>query len=1006
MFGGPAALAMVLALPAAASAAKLSLSPGVPARGAQVTIAASGFAPGSRGVARLAGARSAGFRADTRGRATIRLQLRRSARLGSHRLVVRAGRRHVSTVVTVVARRREPSRLAALTNGRRVLLTPARGRSGAPLRLRVSGHPRRALITVRLAGSALARERASARGTLALRATTPAVRAGRHQVTVRAGRGTIGLPYDVLAAPAPQPGPLTPPPVPPSGGSAVLVGAGDIAGCNNPGDEATAALLDQIPGTVFTLGDNVYPTGTLSQFNSCYATSWGRHKARTRPALGNHEYDSSGSTGHFDYFGAAAGPAGKGYYSYDVGSWHVVVLNSNCAFVGGCHAGSPQEQWLRTDLAASRADCTVAMMHHPRFSSGSTHGNNTAMAPFWQALYDAGAELMLAGHDHAYERFAPMTASGVLDSSFGLRSFLIGTGGFSHYTLGTPVTGSQARNSDTFGVVKFTLHDGAYDWQFVPEAGKTYSDAGSGTCHGRPAQTATRTFARASSAGAGSMASAGVAASASARRRPAALSVLPGVPARGSQVTVQASGFRPRSSGIARLAGARSKRFRTNARGSATIKLNLRRAIRTGTRRLSVRTGSRRVKTTLTVVARRGVPSRLAALAGGRRVLLQPTRGRPGERLSLRISGHPRRAMLDVRLGSATLARRRASSRGALTLRAAAPALPAGTQRVTVAARGGTITLPFRLLPAPAPPPPPPAPQPAPDPVVAAAGDIACSASDPAFAGGTGTSTACRQRATSDLLVNAGLSSVLALGDVQYDCARLADFQTSFDLSWGRVKSLIRPTPGNHEYIASNPDAYGNSGCTAGAQGYFSYFGAVAGDPARGYYSFDLGAWHIVSLNSNNADDSSCPIVSCAAGSEQEQWLRADLAAHPASCTLAFWHHPLFTSKTRTNAVRPLWDALYAAGADVILNGHVHNYERFAPQRPDGGTDPVGGIRQFVVGTGGKSVEDLGVPAPNSQQRGNAYGVLELTLRAGSYDWRFKPVAGSTFTDAGSTACH
>ena len=267
----------------------------------------------------------------------------------------------------------------------------------------------------------------------------------------------------------------------------MLVGAGDIAGCNNPGDETTAALLDQIPGTVFTAGDNVYPTATLDLYNACYGPSWGRHKARTRPALGNHEYESDGETGHFRYFGASAGPVGKGWYSYDLGSWHVVVLNSNCAFVGGCHAGSEQEQWLRADLAASAADCTVAIWHHPRFSSGTFHVNHPAVGPFWEALYEAGAELVLSGHEHFYERIGPMRADGVADPSFGLRSFIVGSGGFSHYGLGTLLPTSEARNADTFGVLKLTLRQDAYDWQFVPEAGKTYTDLGSGACHGRPA---------------------------------------------------------------------------------------------------------------------------------------------------------------------------------------------------------------------------------------------------------------------------------------------------------------------------------------------------------------------------------------------------------------------------------------------------------------------------------------------------------------------------------------
>ena len=267
----------------------------------------------------------------------------------------------------------------------------------------------------------------------------------------------------------------------------MLVGAGDIAGCNNPGDEATAALLDQIPGTVFTAGDNVYPTGTLDLYNSCYGPSWGRHKGRTRPALGNHEYESNGSTGHFDYFGAGAGPVGKGWYSYDLGAWHVVVLNSNCQFVGGCHAGSEQEQWLRADLAASSASCTLAIWHHPRFTSGTFHRSDPATTPFWQALYEAGAEVVVSGHEHFYERLGPMRSNGVIDASFGLRSFVVGSGGFSHYGFGTPLPASEARNADTFGVMKFTLRAGGYDWQFVPEAGKTYTDVGSAACHGRPA---------------------------------------------------------------------------------------------------------------------------------------------------------------------------------------------------------------------------------------------------------------------------------------------------------------------------------------------------------------------------------------------------------------------------------------------------------------------------------------------------------------------------------------
>ena len=270
------------------------------------------------------------------------------------------------------------------------------------------------------------------------------------------------------------------------GGDPVLVGAGDIASCSNDNDEATAALLDDIDGTVFTTGDNVYTNGTDAEFAECYDPTWGRHKARTMPSVGNHEYGTAGAAGYFNYFGAAAGTPGEGWYSYDMGAWHVVVLNSSCSQVGGCGAGSPQEQWLRADLAASAARCTVAYWHHPRFSSASVHGSNSAYEPFWQALYDHGADLVLAGHDHVYERFAPQTPSGEADDEFGIRQITVGTGGRSHYAFDAAMPNSEVRNGSTYGVLRLTLHDGAYDWQFVPVAGATFTDSGSGACHDAP----------------------------------------------------------------------------------------------------------------------------------------------------------------------------------------------------------------------------------------------------------------------------------------------------------------------------------------------------------------------------------------------------------------------------------------------------------------------------------------------------------------------------------------
>ena len=266
----------------------------------------------------------------------------------------------------------------------------------------------------------------------------------------------------------------------------ILVGAGDISICSNDNDEATAALLDEIDGTVFTLGDNVYEDGSAKQFADCYGPTWGRHKSRTRPSVGNHEYHTSGAAGYYGYFGASAGDPTKGYYSYELGSWHVIAINSNCGEVGGCEKDSTQEQWLRADLAANLSMCTLAYWHHPRFSSGSEHGNTADMQPIWQALYDHGADVVLSGHEHNYERFAKQTPGGTADPAYGIREFIVGTGGKSLYGFGAPRPNSELRNSDTYGVLKMTLHDTSYGWEFVPVAGETFTDSGSDVCHEAP----------------------------------------------------------------------------------------------------------------------------------------------------------------------------------------------------------------------------------------------------------------------------------------------------------------------------------------------------------------------------------------------------------------------------------------------------------------------------------------------------------------------------------------
>ena len=265
--------------------------------------------------------------------------------------------------------------------------------------------------------------------------------------------------------------------------SAILVGAGDIADCKDlSGAEATAKLLDKLPGTVMAVGDLAYPDGSKENF-TCYDKTWGRAKSRTRPAVGNHEFHSAGGTPYFDYFGAAAGDPKTGYYSYELGTWHIIVLNSECKDVGGCDSGSPQEKWLRADLAAHPAACTLAYWHKPLFSSGSAHGNDPTVKALFQALYEANADVVVTGHDHDYERFAPQTPEGAADPARGIREFVVGTGGKNHRPFSDPKPNSELRDATAFGVLKLTLKPGAYDWQFIPEAGKTFTDSGTGACH-------------------------------------------------------------------------------------------------------------------------------------------------------------------------------------------------------------------------------------------------------------------------------------------------------------------------------------------------------------------------------------------------------------------------------------------------------------------------------------------------------------------------------------------
>ncbi len=268
-------------------------------------------------------------------------------------------------------------------------------------------------------------------------------------------------------------------------GSVTLLAAGDIADCQISGDEQTAKLIDQLletrpDATVAALGDLVYPSGSLERYQQCYGPNWGRFLTRTRPAIGNHDVQADGGKGYYAYFGARAGKLGQGYYSYELGAWHVVVLNSNCGLLG-CGTDAAQIRWLEADLKAHPAACTLAYWHHPRYSSGP-HGSSLAVKPFFAALYAAGADVVLSGHDHLYERFAPMDADAGLDAAQGIRQFVVGTGGESHYHLRREQSGSQVRLENMDGILQLTLKSGGYDWRFVNTAGAE-KDAGSASCH-------------------------------------------------------------------------------------------------------------------------------------------------------------------------------------------------------------------------------------------------------------------------------------------------------------------------------------------------------------------------------------------------------------------------------------------------------------------------------------------------------------------------------------------
>jgi hypothetical protein len=242
-------------------------------------------------------------------------------------------------------------------------------------------------------------------------------------------------------------------------------------------------VLAMDPDAVLTLGDHQYENNAFSKYAGSYDPTWGRFKSITHPSVGNHEYLTANAAGHFQYWGAKAGDPAKGYYSFDLGAWHIISLNAECARIsGGCTATGAQGKWLKADLDAHPARCTMAYFHRPLFSSGA-HSNDPSSKPLWTILHAEGADVILSGHDHNYERFAPQDENGAADAATGIREFVVGTGGKDLRAMGTRKANSEVLNTSTHGVLKMTLHATSYDFEFVPEAGKTFRDSGSANCH-------------------------------------------------------------------------------------------------------------------------------------------------------------------------------------------------------------------------------------------------------------------------------------------------------------------------------------------------------------------------------------------------------------------------------------------------------------------------------------------------------------------------------------------
>jgi acid phosphatase type 7 len=485
---------------AAADAASVVVLPGVPVAGRSAELFGTGFAPRRAVSVRLGSTRLTGVRADARGVVSASLPIPARWKAGNRRLVLSGRGRKVQAPVRVARRDESPaSALAVSEDGARFMVNTTRARVGARVRIRGSSLRVHRRLLVRLGTVTLGSRRANTRGRIDFSFKVPALSVAVHTLALR-WRGTrMAVRFTVLAeppppAPTPPPPPPPPPPTPPPPPPPPVVAtAGDIA-CA-PGDPVTATTCHQAatadavgsvaPAAVLPLGDNQYGNGTLANFAASYGPTWGRFNAIAHPVPGDEEYGTAGAAGYFAYFGALAGDPASGYYSFNLGSWHVIALNSQCAVVS-CATGGAQERWLRADLAANPRVCTLAYWHKPRFTSAGQPPQATDTGPFWDDLYAAGADVVLGGNAHNYERFAPQSPARVRDDQHGIRQFVVGTGGKDHAPFlsgsGLPRPNSEVRNAGTFGVLALTFNPTSYSWRFVPEAGASFTDAGSESC--------------------------------------------------------------------------------------------------------------------------------------------------------------------------------------------------------------------------------------------------------------------------------------------------------------------------------------------------------------------------------------------------------------------------------------------------------------------------------------------------------------------------------------------